>query len=147
MQSLESDIYVPMWWVDLSFNSRVILDSFLFPNCKLQNHPKNLWLNCHLIWHSTYYSYQRLFSIWIQKCSVSKQEKTKDCSWVSWVIKGWWHRFGSVVYCRLFQELRRPRRWWKCKQTAENDTYYRFPWHHPLITQLSLYVIRKFVDS
>ena len=27
-------------------------------------------------------------------------------------------------------------RWPKCKQTAKNDTYYRFPWHHLLITQL-----------
>ena len=53
------------------------------------------------------------------------------------VIKGWWHRFGSVVYGRLFRELRRPRRWQKCKQTAKKGPYYRFPWHHPLITQLT----------
>ena len=32
-----SHIYVPNFWVDLSFNSRVILDFFLFWNCKLQN--------------------------------------------------------------------------------------------------------------
>ena len=54
--------------------------------------------------------------------------------WLSWVIKGWWHQFGSVVYG---PELRRPHRWQKCKQTAKNGTYYRFPWHHPLITQLT----------
>ena len=99
LQSLESDIYVPMWWVDLSFNSRVILDTFLFPNWKLQNHPKNLWLNCHLIWYSTcfkYYSYQRLFSIWIQKCSVSKQEKNQGLplSWNSNQVNSTQH-FGT----------------------------------------------------
>jgi hypothetical protein len=53
---------------------------------------------------------------------------------LSWVIKGWWHWFGSVVYG---PELRRPCRWQKCKQTAENNTYYRFPWHHRLISQLN----------
>ena len=57
---------------------------------------------------------------------------------LSWVIKKWWQQFGSVVYSCLFQELRSPHRWQKCKQTAKNDTFYRFPWHHPLITQLSL---------
>ena len=36
----QSDIYVPMCWIDLSFNSRVILDFFLFWNYKLQNAPK-----------------------------------------------------------------------------------------------------------
>ena len=56
---------------------------------------------------------------------------------VSWVIKGWWHRFGSVVYGCIFQELRRPRRWQKCKQKAKFDTFYRFMLHHPLITQLN----------
>ena len=25
----------------------------------------------------------------------------------------------------------------KCKQTAKNDTFYWFPWHHLLITQIS----------
>ena len=34
--------------VDLSFSSRVILDFFLFWNCKLQNSPEHLGLNCHL---------------------------------------------------------------------------------------------------
>ena len=33
--------------VDLSFNSTKILDFFMFWNCKLQNRPKNLGLNCH----------------------------------------------------------------------------------------------------
>ena len=51
------------------------------------------------------------------------------------MIKEWSHRHRSVVYGPV---LRRPRRWRKCKQTAENDTFYRFRWHHPLITQLSL---------
>ena len=60
---------------------------------------------------------------------------------LSWVIKGWRNRFGSVAYGRLFQELRCPRRWWKCKQTAKNNTFYRFRWHHPLITQLTFYIM------
>ena len=56
---------------------------------------------------------------------------------LSWVIKGWWHRFGSVVYGRLFQELSCHRRWRKCKQMAVDNTFYRFQWHHPLITQFN----------
>ena len=42
---------------------------------------------------------------------------------VSLVIKGWWHRFGCVVYGL---ELKRPHRWQKCKLTAQNNTFYRF---------------------
>ena len=35
----QSDIYVPTkYWVDLSFNWRVIPDFFLFWNCKVQDH-------------------------------------------------------------------------------------------------------------
>ena len=52
-------------------------------------------------------------------------------------IKGWCHCFGSVVYGCIFWELRRPCRWQKCKQTAVDDTYYQFTWHHSLITQLN----------
>ena len=55
---------------------------------------------------------------------------------LSWVIKGWWNRFGSVVYGRLFQDLRRPRRWQKCKQTAKNDPLYRFLLHPPCLPAL-----------
>jgi hypothetical protein len=36
------DIYLPRCWVDLSFNSRVILDFILFWNCKLRNCAKNV---------------------------------------------------------------------------------------------------------
>ena len=43
----------------------------------------------------------------------------------------------SVQVCCLWAVLRHPFRWQKCKQMAENDTYYRFLWHHLLITQLS----------
>ena len=41
------DIYVLKYWVNLSFNSRLISDFFLFWNCKLQNCPKNLELKCY----------------------------------------------------------------------------------------------------
>ena len=32
-----------------------------------------------------------------------------------------------------------PIQFWVCKQTDKNYTFYRFQWHHPLITQLSAY--------
>jgi hypothetical protein len=38
------DIYEPKCCVDLSFNSRLILDFFLFWSCKLQNSQKHLGL-------------------------------------------------------------------------------------------------------
>ena len=69
---------------------------------------------------------------------------------LSWVIEGWWHRFRSVVYGCLFRELRQPHWWQKCKQTAKNKTFYRFRWHHPLVTQLSLngyYKIPRFSSN
>ena len=53
---------------------------------------------------------------------------------LGWVINGWCHGNRSAVYG---PELRCPCRWRKCKQTAQNDTFYRFRWHHPLITQLN----------
>ena len=43
----------------------------------------------------------------------------------------------SVWVCHSWAVLRCPLRWQKCKQTAKNNTYYRFPWYHPLITQLT----------
>ena len=46
----------------------------------------------------------------------------------------WCHGNWSVVYGL---ELRSPRRWQKCKQTAENNTFYPNRCHHPLITQLN----------
>ena len=55
---------------------------------------------------------------------------------LSWVIKGWWHWFGSVVYVRLFWGLRRPRSWWKYKQMAVDNTFYQFRWHHQLLSSL-----------
>ena len=55
---------------------------------------------------------------------------------VSWVIKGWWHRFRCVIYGPCWDAL--VHSWQKCKQKAKNNTYYRFLFHHPLITQLDI---------
>ena len=58
-KSVFSDIYVPKCWVDLSFNSSVILEFFLFWNCKFHNRPNNLGLSRHqatIIIHIKYYS-------------------------------------------------------------------------------------------
>ena len=48
--------YMPKWWVDLSFNSRVILEYIFFLRSKLEIRPKNLGLNLSsmylLIWPS-----------------------------------------------------------------------------------------------
>ena len=41
------DIYVPKCWVDLSWNSRVILAFFLFWFSKLQNLLEKMWFNNH----------------------------------------------------------------------------------------------------
>ena len=45
---IKSDIDVPKCCDDLSFNSRVILDFFLFWNCNFENCLKHLGLNYHL---------------------------------------------------------------------------------------------------
>ena len=49
------------------------------------------------------------------------------------VINGCCHGNQSVIYG---PELRRPHRWQKWKQTAENHTFYSNRCHHSLITQL-----------
>ena len=67
-----SHIYVPNFWVDLSFNSRVILNFFLFWNCKLQNSQKYLALK----------NTRDCSQFFIQKWSVSKQENVEDYPWV-----------------------------------------------------------------
>ena len=54
---------------------------------------------------------------------------------LSWVINGWWHRFGSVVYVHLFTFLLQQRK----HLSFWNSYFYRFLCcHHPLITQLTL---------
>ena len=55
-------------WVDLSFNSRIILNFFLFWNYKLQNRPKDLGLNGHLSNYLAFFSF--------------KTRKVKDYPWV-----------------------------------------------------------------
>ena len=67
-----SYIYLPTFWVELSWNSRIILDFFLFWNCKLQNHLKILWLNHHL---STYLALKGYYV------------HTKLCSWFRSILK------------------------------------------------------------
>ena len=54
---------------------------------------------------------------------------------ISRVINGWCHGSRSVVY---WLELRRPHGWQKCKQTAENDTFYPNRCHRSLLIQFSL---------
>ena len=49
----------------MSFNSRIILDFFLFWNCKLHNRPKNLRLKCQLF---TYLTWKGLY-IHARDCS------------------------------------------------------------------------------
>ena len=91
LQSLESDIYEPMWWIDSSLNSRVILDSFLFPNCKLQNPPKNYgWIVI---------LFGVLLIIHTKDCSLfgskhahfQKRKKNEDCPRVETQIKSTQH--------------------------------------------------------
>ena len=62
-----SDIYVPKCWVDLIFNTRVILDLFLFWNCKLQNCPENLESNHHLSSRKKLSYNSSQHSIWAHK--------------------------------------------------------------------------------
>ena len=53
------------------------------------------------------------------------------CIWTS--LNGWWHRFGSIVYVRLFTFLLHQRG----QLSFGNSYFYRFLCHHPLITQLT----------
>ena len=124
------NIYVPKCRVDLSFNSTVILDFFLFWNCKLQNHQKNLGLNCR---QSTYLALKGYY-IHTRNCSQfwskfkTRKSQGSPLSCNSSQLKTWAHKChssgtGVIIspeetdICAICALL------WVMRQTASNSMF------------------------
>ena len=104
---------------------------------------KGSMISCSLLWWYDANTYQlmsskgRLGTLVLHRYNQYFHQQLKKYGisivhWLSWVyINGWWHRFGFVVYVRLFTFLLHQRG----QLSFRNTYFYRFLCHHPLITQ------------